>query len=124
MGHERKIEMWLCVWCVCVWLRVVCDDSWCALFLATITTNLGDIVQDGGMHMVGIVVESDDNDLFAASFGEKSIADIDNSTDTVVTVPSYNARSEAKWNNTNTRAEHILPRPENGLIGKLGIWFW
>lgn len=50
------------------------------------------------MHMVGIVVDSDDNDLCASAFDGKSNADIDNSivTDTGVMVASYNARSEAK----------------------------
>lgn len=62
-------------------------------------TNLGDIVQDDGMHMVDIVVDSDDNDLCAAFLdGTKPSAfDIGNNivTDTVVMVPSYNEHSEA-----------------------------
>lgn len=52
-------------------------------------TNLDDIVQDDGMHMVGIVVDnSDDNDLCAA-FDEISCVDIGNSIamDIVVMLP-------------------------------------
>lgn len=61
-------------------------------------TNLGDIVQDDGMHMVDNVVDSDDSDLFAAFLVENQcVFDIDNNivTDIVVMVPSYNAHSEA-----------------------------
>lgn len=59
-------------------------------------TNLGDIVQDDDMHMVGIVVDSDDNCFFAA-FDVISYVDIGNNiaTDIVVMVPSYSARSVA-----------------------------
>lgn len=61
-------------------------------------TNLGDIVQDDGMHMVDIVVDNDNNNLFAAFFYGRVVyvaIDIDNNivTDIVVMVPSYNGHS-------------------------------
>lgn len=60
-------------------------------------TNLGDIVQDGDMRMVDIVVDNGGMGFFVAFFDVQANVDIGNSivTDTVVTVPSYNEHSEA-----------------------------
>lgn len=76
-------------------------------------TNLGDIVQDDGMHMVvDIVVDNDNNNLFVAAwffYGKVNVAiAIDNGivTDIVVMVPSYNGHSGVVW--SNMHAMHIL----------------
>lgn len=63
-------------------------------FLLFIQTNLGDIVQDDGMHMVDIVVDNDSNSLLFAAFfyGRVNVA-IDIDSGIVVTVPSYNGHS-------------------------------
>lgn len=56
-------------------------------------TNLGDIVQDDGMHMVDIVVGNDNNGLFAAFFYWRVNVAIDIGNGIVVMVPSYNGHS-------------------------------
>lgn len=64
------------------------------LLLLLNQTNLGDIVQDDGMHMVGIVVGNDNNGLFAAFFYWRVVnVAIDIGNGIVVMVPSYNGHS-------------------------------
>lgn len=102
-----------------------CDWSW----FGHDKTNLGEIVQDDGMHMVGIVVDSDDNNLFAA-FDVISCVDIGNSIalDTVVMVYSARSESEAIWNSMH--AVHILhscatePHATNDLHVMFKICFY